>query len=123
MLSLPEDHGRVLLCGQQGGEPAGEPGQQRSAEQGRQEQARIGEELKRLRPRERLPPQGAAQDAGKVGLTMGYPSSVGVIWNVAGRVALRPEITLSRMSGDSSTNDLLGAAPVSTNDSTGAPFA
>ena len=60
-----------------------------------------------------------AQDEGKVGLTMGYPSSVGVVWKVAEGVALRPEITLSRSTGDSSTDDLLGAVPVSTNDSTG----
>lgn len=60
-----------------------------------------------------------AQDAGKVGVTMGYPSSVGVIWQVADRVALRPEITLSRSMGDSSTSDLAGVVPVSTDDSTG----
>jgi hypothetical protein len=60
-----------------------------------------------------------AQGDVKVGLTMGYPSSVGVIWRVVDRVALRPEITLSHTTGDSSTNDLLGATPVSTNDSTG----
>jgi hypothetical protein len=60
-----------------------------------------------------------AQDHGKVGLTMGYPSAVGVIWTVADRVALRPEITFSRASGDSSANDLLGAAPLSMDESTG----
>lgn len=66
-----------------------------------------------------VPGIARAQDEGKVGLTMGYPSSIGVIWQAADRVALRPEITLSRSTGDSSTNDLLGASPVSTNDSTG----
>lgn len=60
-----------------------------------------------------------AQDQARIGLTMGYPSSVGVIWQVSDRIALRPEITLSRSTGDSSTDDLLGAVPVSTNDSTG----
>jgi hypothetical protein len=60
-----------------------------------------------------------AQDAGKVGLTMGYPSSVGVIWNVSDRVAVRPEIGLSRMTGDATGFDVAGPAPISTNDSTG----
>jgi hypothetical protein len=60
-----------------------------------------------------------AQDQRKVGLTMGYPSSIGVIWQVADRVALRPEIAVSRSTGDSSTNDLLGATPVSSDESTG----
>jgi hypothetical protein len=59
-----------------------------------------------------------AQDA-KVGLTMGYPSSVGVIWQVADRVAVRPEITFARTTGDSNANDLLGPSPLSTSDSTG----
>jgi len=61
----------------------------------------------------------AAQDQGKVGLTMGYPSSVGVIWQAADRVALRPEISLSHVTGDSASSDFLGPQPLSTNDSTG----
>jgi hypothetical protein len=65
------------------------------------------------------PGAARAQDRARVGLTMGYPSSVGVVWQVSDRVALRPELTLSRSTGDSSTNDLAGAVPVSTNDSTG----
>src|SRR5438477_13164983 len=60
-----------------------------------------------------------AQDAPKVGLTMGYPSSVGVLWRVADRVALRPEITLSRTTGESMGSDLAGVAPLSTDESTG----
>jgi len=50
---------------------------------------------------------------------MGYPSAVGVIWHASERVALRPEITLSRSTGDSMQNDLLGASPLSTNETTG----
>jgi len=60
-----------------------------------------------------------AQDAPKVGVTMGYPSSIGVIWQVTGRVAVRPEMTLSRVTGDSSANDLAGAAPLSTDETNG----
>ena len=50
---------------------------------------------------------------------MAYPGSVGVIWQVAERVALRPEIAFSRATGDSGPNDLVGAAPLSTDESTG----
>jgi hypothetical protein len=32
----------------------------------------------------------------KVGLVMGYPASVGVLWHVTERVALRPDFTVSR---------------------------
>jgi hypothetical protein len=37
----------------------------------------------------------AAQDTGRVGLTMGYPSAVGVLWHVSERVALRPEFSFN----------------------------
>jgi len=50
---------------------------------------------------------------------MGYPSSVGVMWNVNDRIAVRPEIGLSRLSGDATGFDVAGPAPISTNDSTG----
>lgn len=40
----------------------------------------------------------AAQDAGKVGITMGYPASIGVIWHISDRIALRPEISLQQIS-------------------------
>jgi hypothetical protein len=43
-----------------------------------------------------------AQDEPRVGITMGYPAAVGLIWHVADRVALRPEISVSRGSGESS---------------------
>jgi hypothetical protein len=36
-----------------------------------------------------------AQDTGHVGLTMGYPSAVGVLWQVSERVALRPEFSFT----------------------------
>jgi hypothetical protein len=36
-----------------------------------------------------------AQDKGRVGLTMGYPSAVGVLWHVSERVALRPEFSFN----------------------------
>ncbi|HZT76028.1 MAG TPA: hypothetical protein VFA27_05185 [Vicinamibacterales bacterium] len=45
----------------------------------------------------------AAQDAGQVGLTMGYPASIGVIWHVSDRVAVRPEISLQQIASMSTS--------------------
>lgn len=45
----------------------------------------------------------AAQDAGSLGATMGYPGAVGVIWHVTDRIALRPDVTLTRSSSESTT--------------------
>src|ERR1700752_3353570 len=57
-----------------------------------------------------------AQDTPRLAITMGYPAAFGVIWNVADRLALRPEVTISKSSTESSGSDLLGPAPVLTND-------
>lgn len=46
---------------------------------------------------------GAAQDNGGVGLVMGYPGAVGVVWHVTERLALRPDVTLSRSTSESTT--------------------
>ena len=43
-----------------------------------------------------------AQEAGQVGITMGYPASIGVMWHVSDSVAVRPEIAFSTSS---SSND------------------
>ena len=45
----------------------------------------------------------AAQEAGKVGVTMGFPESVGIIWHATDRVAVRPEFSFGWSSTD---NDL-----------------
>jgi hypothetical protein len=60
-----------------------------------------------------------AQDAPKVGMTMGYPGSIGVIWRIADRIALRPEMSLTHATGDSTGGDLVGATPLSTDETTG----
>lgn len=39
-----------------------------------------------------------AQEHGQVGLSMGYPASVGILWHVSDRVAIRPEISLVQSS-------------------------
>jgi len=44
-----------------------------------------------------------AQDAGQIGVTLGYPSAVGVIWHVTDNVAVRPEISFSTGSAESPT--------------------
>jgi len=41
-----------------------------------------------------------AQDAGKVGITMGFPGSIGLLWHASDRVALRPELTFSGASSE-----------------------
>jgi hypothetical protein len=43
-----------------------------------------------------------AQEA-KVGLTMGYPTAVGVLWQVSDRVAVRPEFSWAQSSLDTNT--------------------
>ena len=48
-----------------------------------------------------------AQDSGRVGITMGYPASIGILWHVSERVALRPEFSFTTM--DSSSASLIGA--------------
>lgn len=42
----------------------------------------------------------AAQDAGKVGLTMGFPAAIGIQWHVSDKVAIRPEFSFSTTSSD-----------------------
>jgi hypothetical protein len=44
-----------------------------------------------------------AQESGRVGLVMGYPASLGVQWHVSDRVAFRPDVSLLRSSGDSTS--------------------
>jgi hypothetical protein len=43
----------------------------------------------------------AAQESGAVGVTMGYPASIGVLWHITDRVAIRPEVSLSQLSNTS----------------------
>jgi hypothetical protein len=47
-----------------------------------------------------LAARASAQDAPKAGIAMGYPASIGVVWHVSDGVALRPEIGVSRSSGE-----------------------
>lgn len=42
-----------------------------------------------------------AQERGRVGVTMGYPASIGILWHVSDRVALRPEFSFSKTDSTS----------------------
>jgi len=52
----------------------------------------------------------AAQDEPTVGLTMGYPASVGVLWHVTDRVALRPDVTWNRNTTESTLATGVGSS-------------
>lgn len=47
----------------------------------------------------------AAQERGKVGVTMGYPASVGILWHATDTVAIRPEVNFTGTSSESSDSD------------------
>ncbi len=49
-----------------------------------------------------------AQDEPRIGLTMGSPSSVGVIWQVSDKVAVRPELAFTRVTNEFPSADLVG---------------
>ena len=59
-----------------------------------------------------------AQDTPKIGLTMGYPSAVGVLWQIGDRVAVRPELSLSHVGDEASSLDVAGATQPTTDQST-----
>jgi len=50
-----------------------------------------------------IPAAATAQEAGQAGITMGYPGSVGLLYHVSERVALRPEFTVSRINSSSTS--------------------
>ena len=52
-----------------------------------------------------VPADTSAQEQGKVGITMGFPQSVGVLWHVSEKVAVRPELSFSWNSSDSGTTE------------------
>jgi hypothetical protein len=59
-----------------------------------------------------LPSEALAQEKGKIGVTMGYPAAIGVLWHVTENVAIRPEFDFSWSSSESefSESDSLGFA-------------
>lgn len=53
-----------------------------------------------------LPPPAAAQDERRVGLTMGIPGAVGLIWHAGDRLAVRPEFQFSHLTSESTSPQL-----------------
>lgn len=51
--------------------------------------------------------RAAAQEKGQAGITMGYPASIGVLWHLSDRVAIRPEFSFTNT--DSSSASLVSA--------------
>ena len=52
-----------------------------------------------------LPPRAHAQDAGKTGLTIDYPGAIGIIWHASDAIAVRPDVTFSHASNESTNSD------------------
>ena len=52
------------------------------------------------------PAVAGAQDKGQAGVTMGHPGSVGLLWHVSDRVAVRPEFQFSYISSEGSAPEL-----------------
>ena len=53
--------------------------------------------------------EAGAQGAGKTGVTMGYPASIGIVWQASDKVAIRPELSFSggssKITGSPATFD------------------
>jgi hypothetical protein len=60
----------------------------------------------------------AAQQDYRVGLVIGYPASVGVLWHVSDGVALRPDVAINRQSNESTSTVSIGSSPPQTSTST-----
>ena len=58
-----------------------------------------------------------AQEKGKVGLTMGYPSSVGIVYHVTDKLAIRPELTIAQSSTETNL-PAIGGFPVNVSSDT-----
>lgn len=57
----------------------------------------------------------AAQDAGQVGVTAGYPSVVGLVWHATDRVAFRAELSDFRTGSTESSTSSVGNSSKSDN--------
>ncbi len=49
-----------------------------------------------------------AQEKGKVGLTMGYPSSVGIVYHLTDKIAIRPELNIAQASTETTGPAIAG---------------
>jgi hypothetical protein len=53
-------------------------------------------------------PEAFAQDTRSLGLVMGYPAVVGVLWQVSPRIAIRPELTVETGTSESTSSSNFG---------------
>jgi hypothetical protein len=44
-----------------------------------------------------------AQEAGKAGISIGYPSAIGVLWHATETIAIRPDFTFTHSSSDTAS--------------------
>jgi hypothetical protein len=66
-------------------------------------------------------PVAFAQEKGQVGLSLGFPASVGLVWHITDSIGIRPEFGFSFGSGESTTEPITtlpggSVASVSTSD-------
>lgn len=55
-----------------------------------------------------VPVSAAAQDSGDIGVSMGYPGNIAVIYHASDRVAIRPEFNVSWLSSENSEGPSAG---------------
>jgi hypothetical protein len=60
----------------------------------------------------------SAQQEYRVGLVMGYPASVGVLWHLSDGIALRPDVAINRQTTESTSTLTTGFSPPQTSTST-----
>jgi opacity protein-like surface antigen len=48
----------------------------------------------------------AAQESGQVGLSVGFPGSIGIIWHASDAIAIRPDFSFSHSHSEGSTSDI-----------------
>ncbi|HKV99272.1 MAG TPA: outer membrane beta-barrel protein [Vicinamibacterales bacterium] len=51
-----------------------------------------------------------AQEKGKLGLTMGYPSSVGIVYHLTDKLAIRPELNIAQASTETTVPTVAGTS-------------
>src|SRR4030088_2665279 len=61
---------------------------------------------------------GSAQDTPRVGISMGYPAAIGVIWQITDGLALRPEISVQKSSTEFTESLSFGLSAGGTPDTT-----
>jgi hypothetical protein len=50
-----------------------------------------------------MPAAVSAQDKGQTGITMGYPASIGLVYHLSDKIAVRPEFAFTHATGETDT--------------------